>query len=422
MGIPGALAATKDKAGAFFRRIPRDWTVTASRTSIYRFFYQMTLPYISVYTIGLGATGADLGLVNCVGMLFAAFLAPYTGTLMDRIGPKRIYLISIVFLSLSWLVYGLAWTWPVIIFAMILYYIGFRTSLHCCGGICASCLDSADRATAMSICETLAAGFLGIVGPLVGAFIVGLSGRGTSVGAIRPLFFLSFLGNAATFLLVGKRMSNTRWGAADAKRTPFFADIRETMKHGRYLKRFMVVSVVSALPMGMIIPFAQPYAAQHGASGFVLGAMVTGFAVTPMLLGIPIGRLADRMGKKRVIFLVSPVFWLSCMLLLVARSGPVFILAGVLQGSLNIFSVVQAALQFELTEPGYVGRWLGVLGFFQMLAMALAALLSGFVWDKIGPQYVFIIPVVLDILVRMPLLAGIKEKRIVPAEAGGEAR
>ncbi|MDP2792029.1 MAG: MFS transporter [Rectinemataceae bacterium] len=415
MTEPASSVKTGEKTGAsrisaFLGRLPRDWIVTASRTSIFRLFYQMLIPYLSIYTLGLGATGADLGLVNCAGMAAAAILCPFTGWLMDRIGPKRIYLGGIALLALSWLIYGLAQSWPIIIFATVTYYIGFRTSGHSCSVICANSLPTADRATAMSCCESLAAGALGIIGPLAGAFIVTRSG-GMTVAGIRPLFFLSLAGTAVSFVLVRSKLSDCRWGSTEKRKMNFLADISELFRHGKHLKKLIVISVISQLPQGMIIPFTQPFAARQGAKEFVLGAMVTGFALTPLLIGIPAGRLSDRIGRKRVLFMLTPVFWASCLLLIFARSDIALILAGVLQGSLFVCGVLTAALIFELVEPQYMGRWIGVVGFFQMGTAAIVTLISGIIWDRIGPQYVFLIPIALDIFIKMPLLICLPEKR-----------
>lgn len=413
--IGRTLPAFSSAAG-FVKRLPRDWIVSAARTSIFRFFYQMVLPYLSIYTLSLGANGADLGLVNCLGMVAAAVLSLFNGSLIDAIGPKRIYLIGIALLGLSWLVYGLASSWPVIIVAMILYYLGFRTSGHSCGTICANSLPRADRATAMSCCETLAAGLLGVVGPLLGAFIVAKSGGVTTKG-IRPLFFISLAGTFFSYFLVRTKLSDRSWGRREGPRRHFLADAREALRHARHPLRLVVIATLAQLPQGMIIPFTQPYAATKGASGWVLGAMVTGFALTPLLLGIPAGRLADRIGRKKVIYLASFPFWASCLLLVLGSSPFVLVLAGVLQGTYFIASVVASAYQFELIEPEFMGRWLGILGFFQMLVAALVAYASGIIWDRLGPQYVFLIPIVLDIFVKFPILLGMPETRGESTEA-----
>ena len=146
------------KGVGFVRRQPRDWKITVLRSSTYRFFYQMEFPYRSVYVRALGATGTQLGLVNSIGMGIAGLVSPFTGWLIDRIGVKRIYLIGITLLVISYLTYGMAQSWPVIIIAMAAYWLGFTTSGQSCATICGNSLASEDRATGMASCETLAAG------------------------------------------------------------------------------------------------------------------------------------------------------------------------------------------------------------------------------------------------------------------------
>ncbi|MFC2002439.1 MFS transporter [Chloroflexota bacterium] len=393
----------------FVRSQPRDWKITAVRTSIFRFFYQMILPYLSIYVLLLGATGTQLGIVNSVGMAVAGLIAPYTGWLMDRIGVKKIYLVGIIFLVISWLVYAIAWNWTFIIVAMLAYWLGFRTSMHGCTVICGNSLATQDRATAMSCCETLAAGLLGVAGPMIGALVVSSFG-GVNINGIRPLFYISLAGTVATFILVYTQISNKRWGGNRESRVNFLSDFVRLMKQGRNLKRFIIISTLTFLPTGMIIPFTQPFAYEiKGANEFVLGAMVTGFALTPLLLGIPIGRLADRIGRKKVIYLITPLFWISNLMLIWAPNSFFLIFAGILQGFFFVLAVVTAAMQFEMVPPEHMGKWMGILGFFRMLVAAITAYFAGIIWDNLGPQYVFLLYLSLDITIRIPLLITIPE-------------
>ena len=78
----------------FFKRQPRDWKVTVARSSLARFVYQMIFPYQSIYTVALGATATQLGIVNSAGMGVAGLLSPPVGWLIDRIGIKTVTLNS----------------------------------------------------------------------------------------------------------------------------------------------------------------------------------------------------------------------------------------------------------------------------------------------------------------------------------------
>ena len=394
---------------SFLGKQSRDWKVTAARTSLHRLFYQMLLPYLSIYTLALGATGTQLGVVNSIGMAVAGLTAPFTGWLIDRIGNKRIYLVGIALLAFAWFTYGMAQDWTVIIIAMLAYWLGFRTTMHSCSVICGNSLASEDRATAMSCCETLAAGLLGMVGPLCGALLVTVFG-GINVSGIRPLFFIALAGSAANFLLVLTQLSNLKWGKPGAAKPHLIRDFSTVFREGNNLKRFIGIAVVTYLPMGMVIPFAQPFANEvKGADQFVLGAMVTGFALIPLLLGIPLGRLADRIGRKKVLYITAPLFWASSFMLIWAPNPIFLIVAGALQGFYFINMVITGAMQFELVSPGHMGRWMGIIGFFRMLVTALTALLAGVMWDTIGPQYIFLAVVGLDCFIRIPLLIGMPE-------------
>ena len=90
----------------FLRRQQRDWKITVARTSLDRFAYQIIFPYLSLYIVALGATATELGFVNSLGMIAAGVISPFTGWFIDRSGPKKIYLLGIGFLAISYLTYA----------------------------------------------------------------------------------------------------------------------------------------------------------------------------------------------------------------------------------------------------------------------------------------------------------------------------
>jgi MFS family permease len=394
---------------SFLRRQPADWKTTVLRTSLERLAYQTVFPYLSIYIVALGATATQLGMVNSIGMVIAGLFSPLIGWSIDRKGPKNPYLIGIGLLAVSYLTYSLAQTWPITIIAMIAYWLGYSTAIHSCATICGKCLINRDRATAMTVCESVAAGLLGMVGPMIGAWLVMRFG-GINVTGIRPLFFAGLIITIGSFIIVLTRLSVRNWAETENARLNLFRDSLRIFKGNRYLKRWIVISAIMQLPLGMIMPFSQVFAHEiKGATEFILGAMVTGAALTSVTFAIPLGRLADNIGRKKALYIIIPLFWSSNLLLIWSPSPAFLIIAGILQGFYFIGGPLTSAIERELVPMGQLGRWIGINRFFRMSLNACMALVAGIIWDKIGPQYVFLVFICLDLVVRMPLLISLPE-------------
>ena len=160
----------------------------------------------------------------------------------------------------------------------------------------------------------------------------------------------------------------------------------------------------------MILPFTQVFAKEvKGASGYILAAMVTGAALTTILFGIPIGALADRFGRKKMLYILYPLFWSANLILVLAFSPFFLVLSGILLGFLNITDPVRGAMEMEMFPASQMGRWLGINRLVKSLFGAAMALVGGMIWDIIGPQYVFLSFICIDLLIKMPLLISIPE-------------
>jgi len=373
------------------------------------FLYNIVAPYLSIYTMALGASATQLGIVNSVGMAAAGVIAPYIGWIIDRRGVRLVYLFGIVLLAVSYLTYAIAGSWFVVVLAMVAYWLGRGMSGQGCSTICGNSIRSEDRATAMSLCETLAAGVLGMLAPLVGVALVAQFG-GVNVGGIRPLFFVALAGTIGTFFMIYFLLPNCRWSDGASRSRHLVRDLLAVLRSGDKLGRWLVIDAIGFLPMGMVIPFAQPFAHQvKGADELILGMMITAFALTPLVLGIPVGRIADRIGRKRVLYVTIPLSWLSSVALILAPNAGILVLSGVLLGFFTISAVTAGAMAYELVPKAHMGRWLGISVFFRMLLAAAAAGLAGVIWDQLGPAYVFLTVIGLELLIRMPLLITMPE-------------
>ena len=404
------VATAVERAIGFVRRQKHNYRVAITRSAVNSFLLNLTAQYDSIYAVALGADSVALGTISSIGNGIAALISTPVGWLVDRYGLKRFYLLGIGLLAGGALIYALAPNWQVIIAATILLSISMRLTGTGCSVICADSVRNKDRATAQNLCVTFAS-LLSMIAPLAAAPLVTAFGGMTAEG-IRPLYHIRFVGYGLVFLFVAAQLREPRRVCMAEARADlgFMGDFKQLFEGGGPLRRWMMISSLTWLPMAMTSPFLQLFAHQvKGADQYLLGVMTTSMILARILFGIPLGRLADRMGRKKVIYFLTPLWYASNLLLIFSFNSATLILAGALQTFYAISSGVAGAMTLELVPVEQMGRWSGLLGLFRGLVTIPAPFLGGLIWKGLGPAYVFLIPIAVDLLLKIPLLTTIPE-------------
>jgi len=399
----------------FVARQEKTFKVNLLRVSIQNFFLTLTRQYQSLYIVALGATPPQVGIVNGIGGIAGAVAAAPTGWLVDRYGIRKILLYATLLLAIGTLFFALASNWIIIIPGIFIVTLAFRTVMTVCPVVCGSCLKDEERATGMQLCDTLSA-IPALISPMVAALIVTWFG-GISVEGVRPLYYLQFLGFCLILALI------LRWFIEPEKRinrieaSSFLDGLRQVNAGGWTVRKWIVYLSLSTIPFSINTVYLPLFAAEvKFADQFILGGMGAASTLVPLLLSIPAGRLADAIGRKKVIYITAPIYWLS-ILLLVYAPDPIFLLAsGVLQGFYMVTAVTQGAMTAELVPTDLLGRWYGVLGFFRGVVMLLAPIFGGILWSAVGPAYVFFFIILTElsklvILMTMPETLRMKRSR-----------
>lgn len=390
----------------FVARQEKTYKVNMLRVSVQNFFLTLTQQYQSLYIVALGASPLHLGIVTGIGGIAGATVAAPTGWLADKYGIRKILLFATSLLAIGALIFALAPNWIIIIPAMFIATLAQRMVMTVCPIVCGSCLMDEERATGMQLCDTLSA-IPRLVSPLLAAFlIVGFGGMG--VQGIRPLYYLQSLGLCLVLALILKWFSNPEKRRTKDSTSSFLDGLRQVNAGGWTVRKWIVYLSLSTIPFSINTVYLPLFAAEiKHADHFVLGAMGAVSTLVPLLLSIPTGRLADTIGRKKVVYITSPIYWLSILLLVYAPNPTVLIVSGILQGFYLLTAVTQGAMTAELVPPSLLGRWYGVLGSFRGLVMVVAPILSGIIWSTIGPAYVFFFIILTEIsklliLVTMP--------------------
>lgn len=414
MAVEETTAQTNLNIFAFWKAQQTAWKVTVIRTSLERFGYKLVLPYLSLYIILMGATKTQLGLVTSLGLVMAGLLGPFLGQQIDSHGPKKMYILGISVLIGGYVAFAGAHIWQVAALGMFLHQMGTTLGGQSCANICGNCLANRDRAKGMLVCETLAAGALGMLAPTLSGWILvnlmGVSGTPTDPNQIRPLFVITLICTILSLLVIIFKLDVRTWGTGKKPKNNIIKDFVTILKNDKNCRKWVCAAAVGRLPTAMVIPYLQLYAAEvRGADAGTLAAMTTATAVTSVCCGYFFGVLGDKIGRKKTLSLTIALYAVGLVLLITTKSTLTLILVGILAGFQEIGMTLSGSMQHELV-PAYVrGRWSGVNSFTGSIVSASIAAFAGMVYDNIGPQWVFLIYIGCEVAIRLPLLLSLPE-------------
>jgi MFS family permease len=403
----------------FAQRQTPDFRLVVLRRALHGMASGLSIQYNPIYATLLGANPVQLGSLESVGNAIGALAALPAGWFIDYYSLKKVFLLGTVMLAVSRLLYFVAPHWAWLYAAIILYYLGMRITCTSCTVTCAEELPNEERATGRGLCRTLSS-FVAIVTPLLGAWIISLSG-GMGVRGIRPLYAVQVLIFVGIFVLLLARLSSSHIRGTSGDGRHILSGFVQVLKQGPGVVRLVLVMGLMELPWTITQPFMPLYAHQFkGADEFVLGGISMAITVVPMLASIPLGRLADRYGRKKLLFAIAPLAYAANLCLVFAPPSGVgaslfLLLHGVLFGFNSISMALASAMTAEIMPKEQMGRWIGIVSLFRGLLSIPAPLLGGLIWEHIGPQYVFFVAIAIDAFLRLPLLASVRETLHLPS-------
>jgi MFS family permease len=406
---------------AFMRGMPSNLRVMVVRSSITSFVNNMN-PYGSLYVFALGATGTQLGLLNSAGLALSSAFALLTGWISDRGDRKRIYLAGALLGLLVPLIFGGSWTWAMLLPAFLLSGISDGVVQPSWAAMYANSIKSRQRGTIYGLVNVFVLAPILVAG-LVGGAIVSYSGGLTALG-IRPIYWLQFGLLVGTWIFVSKLLEGGRWPVGrDAPLSPrtIVDDYREVLGRSG-VRSWVLMKSLGSISIGMAGPFWMVYAAVvHGASAMTIAYMVTVRSATQILFSPLSGRLVDSIGRKKMIISGRMIMYAASAIFLVGGNDLILVLAWVLMGVNDATGIAWSAEEVELVNPDQRSRITAMShGAFNALAVP-ASILGGFLWDNVSPLAPFIVMILIDGCLRMPIIHFfVPESDWHAAEAGAD--
>lgn len=159
----------------------------------------------------------------------------------------------------------------------------------------------------------------------------------------------------------------------------------------RYFLPLFVAVAACMTGLGVVAPILPLYAHSLGAGGAALGMMYAAFSASRMLLGPVMGRLSDRVGRRRLIMAGLSAYAVVSLLYVIAHTMWQLTAFRFLHGMASVLvTPIAQAYVADLTPPGKEGRIMNLFYTSQFIGMALGPLIGGGLaerWGLVAPFY-----------------------------------
>lgn len=362
----------------------------------------------------LGADAVILGLFGSIWSAVFVFFILIGGWIGDRYDRKKVLLLGTALTLINPIIYALAPNWHVLILVNFLGALGSAISSPVYNAILYSSIEQKKRSQIVATLAVMAS-IANMVTPPLSAYLIQVMG---GLEEIRKMFVAQFLISLVVWIYTFKKLMtmpsserNEIKGVVDAAKDMFFQMKKVyRMSKERKASSWIVMFLLGPFAWQLVSPFWPIYASEVCKSSLlIIGLLPTVDSIIRIFLQIPLAKISDRKGRKRVILLIRPFRYAALV---------VFILGGSYKNAVTPFVPLFVwmldavgtstgssfwALRTEVMPKKVQSTWNALLNFVWYLSSIPASLLGGILWN-IDPRLPFLFALIVDAGFRLPIL------------------
>ena len=374
-------------------------TILMLRQVIGMFFRRMVLTYGSLFILEVGGTSSQIGLVNSVRPLAGLIIFPIAGYLTDRISRVKLIALADILSGISMVLYVFAPSWEWIALGALVQ--GFMVfSFPPTSAIMADSLKPENRGIGISLMTGLS-NAVALLSPYIAASVLVMYGVNFGMRLLYGLFGVQYIVSA---LLVYFRLEETGEIHSMSSMPNVVTILKDTYSGlpelwrniPRSVKALSGVNLLGFISNGISSPFWVVYVTKViGLSEVNWGIILVYESVLKVVLTIPSGILADRLGRTRTLLGATVISLISLPALIFAsdfRTVLLIRLGAAIAGS--TFIPASSALMADYTPREIRGKVMSAVGRGTVLVGAAGGGTGG-----PGLGYLFVIPVMASSLI-----------------------
>lgn len=355
--------------------------------------------FLPKYVEALGASTGVIGLFGTAQDFFDAIYQYPGGWMADRLGRRRAFLIFAALASAGYLVYLFSPSWPFVFIGLGLVMAWQSMASPGIFALIGDALPRERRAMGFTLQSILKRVPI-VIAPVAGGVLISRLGV---ISGIHVALLIT-LGLALATMILVSRINIT----VNASPTTSIIGVWQTFHVA--LKRLLISDVIIRTCEGMtgVITILYVTNVQH----FTIkeyGTLVAVQMVTSILVYIPAGKIADRVGRKPFVIATFVSFALFPLAIISASSFVLIVLAFVIGGLREIGEPARKAMIVDFAQDNLRARSVGLYYLIRSLSITPAAAIGGLLWS-FAPQVPFIVAGVIGLIGTFVFAITVEEK------------
>lgn len=379
------------------------------------FTFSMTFSFESPFFRELGAPPEIIGLMGSIGAMVLGLVRIPGAVIADKYGRRQIIVIMTFAITFSFLFNIFAPDWRFVLIGMIITNLSliYQPALD---AILADSVPPEKRGMGYAAVNVIP-NIPTIIAPTIAGYLVDTYGTVPGMRLVYTMVFFCMLAAALVRLFfLRETLEHPQQIELGALKTAFvdaLGAIRESWRDmPRTLKFVTVAFLMSAFEEPMFRMFTSLYVFDVvGVGEMEWGIVNTTWVATQIILGFPLGKVVDKIGRKRSILSAYSLLIPSTILFLSARGFPQLIIVYLMFGIGEcLVRPGYNALLADLIPKEKRGRIMGTIITMNILATVPASAFGGFLYGA-SPVYPFILTMTLGAAVSLLILFAVKEPK-----------
>ena len=355
--------------------------------------------FLPKYLEALGASTPIIGLFGTVEDFFDAIYQYPGGWLADHLGRRRAFLVFVGLASAGYVIYFFASSWPLVFVGLAFAMAWQSMASPAIFAVIGDSLPPERRAMGFTLQSILKRVPI-VIAPLIGGAMI------ASLGIINGIHagLLITLALAAVTLLLVAKVNIAIKAAAPTSIGGVWRSFHSA------LKRLLISDVIIRMCEGMTGVLTILYVTNvYGFSTARYGTLIAIQMIVSILVYIPAGKIADRIGRKPFVIVTFASFAFFPLAVIFASNFAFLILAFVIGGLREIGEPSRKAMIVDFAREDLRARSVGLYYLVRSLSITPAAAIGGLLW-KISPQVPFVVAGIIGLIGTLVFTLTVEEK------------